>query len=390
VLWKCCCTTWFEDIDCSDSPNLGRSAVLSAGLSFFQRRPPNLNELINVVNRFNHRQLTYEEDCLPAFSGLATAMSLNFVGGFLCGLPQLFFDIALLWQPAGEMRRRRNTSREGGYQSQHASSLPSWSWAGWAGPIDSWSWQSGNDFVKNGSIGAMTSRETIPIAIWYSGDSIMPTIRRKISAQWYTFKQRFRSLNSEPPEAWTKHTVPEDTSWKYPDNPPPEGFGSYYFTHGTHFRNHFWYPIPLCEGGTTLMLSTPLLFASVETATFYTRGVRLAFHIPSVTIENHAGEWAGILRPHCRSDISENIRPQMRPLDLVAVSLGTARNSGEEMNSLEEWNLEQRLKDGPLYEFYNVLWISQCRGISYRRGIGRVPRGIWERRERRRVDLILG
>src|SRR2546421_12230120 len=72
------------------------------------------------------------------------------------------------------------------------------------------------------------------------------------------------------------------------------------------------------------------LFASVEVATFYTRGIRLKFHTPSVTIENHAGEWAGILRPHRSSDISENVRPKMQPLELVAISLGTARNSEPE------------------------------------------------------------
>jgi hypothetical protein len=65
-----------------------------------------------MVNRFNQRQLTYKEDSLSAFSGLASAMSLSFGGGFLCGLPEFFLDVALLWQPDGELKRRRNTARE--------------------------------------------------------------------------------------------------------------------------------------------------------------------------------------------------------------------------------------------------------------------------------------
>jgi hypothetical protein len=148
----------------------------------------------------------------------------------------------------------------------------------------------------------------------------------------------------------------------------------------------------LCESGTAPIspLSTYFLFASVETAIYNSRGIRLAYHIPSVTIENQAGEWAGILRPHRRNDISQNVRPNMQPLQLVAVSLGTARNLETEEQSLEEWNLKQRPKEGHLYEFYNVLWVTQSRGIYFRRGIGRVPRHIWERGDRRKVDMILG
>jgi hypothetical protein len=78
-----------------------------------------------MVNMFNQHQLTYEEDCLSAFSGLASAMSLSFVGGFLCGLPELFFDIALLWQPAGELRRRRNTENEAVFPLAQPLSPPS-------------------------------------------------------------------------------------------------------------------------------------------------------------------------------------------------------------------------------------------------------------------------
>lgn len=80
----------------------------------------------------------------------------------------------------------------------------------------------------------------------------------------------------------------------------------------------------------------------------------------------------------------------MQPLELVAISLGTARNSKSEEPGLEEWHLAKRPKEGHLYEFYNVLWISKSGGISFRRGIGRVSRAIWERQERCKVDLILG
>ena len=396
IFWECCSTTWFEDIDCSDAVQLRQSADLCNKTSLFRVGVPCIYTLMGMVNSFNQLQLTYEEDYLSAFSGLASAMSLSFVGGFLCGLPEFFFDIALLWQPDGEMKRRRNTNSEAVFPFSQSSTPPTWSWAGWAGSVDDWSWQSGNDFIKRGSTSSKGSRETLPITAWHSGKFPLSANSREISGQWYTFKECFQSLNSEPPECWTRHespgTPPGNTSWVYPDCHPPEGFGSYYFTHRTYSQHQFWYPIPFHgeETGPTVRQPARYLFATVETATFYTRGIRLKFHTPSVTIEDQTGEWAGILRPHQSSDISEDVRPKMQPLELVAISLGTARNSEPEESGLEEWHLDERPKEGRLYQFYNVLWTSKSGDISLRRGIGRVPRGVWERWERRKVDLILG
>jgi hypothetical protein len=176
------------------------------------------------------------------------------------------------------------------------------------------SWQSGNDFVKRDPSGAQTSRETIPITAWHSGESPVSTSYRKISGNWYKFKERFQNPNSEPPEGWTRRgTPPGNTRWVYPDHPPPEGYGSYYFTYRSWSQLQLWYPIPVHEEETIPTLQQPAqsLFASVEIATFYTRAIRVGFHTPSVNIENHTGEWAGVVRPHRSSEISENVGPKM-------------------------------------------------------------------------------
>lgn len=57
---------------------------------------------------------------------------------------------------------------------------------------------------------------------------------------------------------------------------------------------------------------------------------------------------------------------------------------------LEEWELDERPKNGFWYEFYNVLWIFQDRGIAYRKGIGRVQKNIWESQEVEKLDVVLG
>jgi hypothetical protein len=45
----------------------------------------------------------------------------------------------------------------------------------------------------------------------------------------------------------------------------------------------------------------------------------------------------------------------MQPVESIAVSLGTARNSKPTEPGLEEWDLDERPKEGRVYEFYNVL-----------------------------------
>jgi hypothetical protein len=60
-------------------------------------------------------------------------MSASFSGGFINGLPEMFFDEALLWQPREPMQRRFNsTDRE---------NPPSWAWAGWEGAIMASAWE---------------------------------------------------------------------------------------------------------------------------------------------------------------------------------------------------------------------------------------------------------
>jgi hypothetical protein len=60
-----------------------------------------------AVNGFNGRQLTYPEDAVVAITGFLNVHSQKFDAGFLFGIPEAFFDIALLWEPTLEMIRRK-------------------------------------------------------------------------------------------------------------------------------------------------------------------------------------------------------------------------------------------------------------------------------------------
>jgi hypothetical protein len=179
-------------------------------------------------------------------------------------LPEMFFDVALLWQPNGEMKRRQTGPCDSRRLFVSSPCIPSWPRAGWIGPIDPRSWQSGSNFVKQGDLGAQASRETITTTRWYASISPSSRDRREIGRKWYNYKGRHRDLNLPPPERWTRHLCPVlaygHTTWTYPDFPPPEGFGSCFYTHISSPTYQFWYPIPIHKPGTTTTVRNPAAF----------------------------------------------------------------------------------------------------------------------------------
>ncbi|TVY24045.1 hypothetical protein LHYA1_G007083 [Lachnellula hyalina] len=82
-----------------------------------------------TVESFVTRDLTYPGDMLNAFEGIAQKMRPIFRSKFLYGLPQTELEYCLLWEPWGGHLRRRRDPETG------KSMFPSWSWAGWMGPV---------------------------------------------------------------------------------------------------------------------------------------------------------------------------------------------------------------------------------------------------------------
>ncbi|MBE3044580.1 HET domain-containing protein [Candidatus Bathyarchaeota archaeon] len=76
----------------------------------------------SAVARYTQRQLTQRSDKINGFQGLLNRLSRPFLGQFFLGLPSTIFDVGLLWEPVGQC------VRVGG-------EFPSWSWAGWDGPV---------------------------------------------------------------------------------------------------------------------------------------------------------------------------------------------------------------------------------------------------------------
>ncbi|KAG8164567.1 hypothetical protein KVR01_006485 [Diaporthe batatas] len=105
---------------------------------------PNFRLYMEIICRYNHRSLTYDQDALPAISGVLDAFAQGFPGGFVCGLPAVFLDASLLWQPRYKAKRRVAVGSVENVAPRSA--LPSWSWASWQCLIDPKSLESGLDY----------------------------------------------------------------------------------------------------------------------------------------------------------------------------------------------------------------------------------------------------
>ncbi|KAK4442769.1 hypothetical protein QBC34DRAFT_223974 [Podospora aff. communis PSN243] len=80
---------------------------------------------IKCVESYTSRQLPREGHALRAFAGISNFLGTQMKTRFFSGLPNSYFDAAILWTPAtGESRTRETDGQP---------VAPSWSWAGWTG-----------------------------------------------------------------------------------------------------------------------------------------------------------------------------------------------------------------------------------------------------------------
>ena len=79
------------------------------------------SSFMEYVQAFSKRQLSFDSDALNAFAGIVDFMTNDLYFKTHFGLPLATLDLDILWQPCHFLQRRPG--------------FPSWSWAGWKGPI---------------------------------------------------------------------------------------------------------------------------------------------------------------------------------------------------------------------------------------------------------------
>ena len=109
-------------------PVFGRRLTRTGGLEMY----------LCTVEVYTARCLTFEKDVLDAFAGLGRSHETAMESRMIWGLPERFFDMAMLWFRGETFLKRRicgtKTPQSSGI-NDNCQPFPSWSWAGWVGPI---------------------------------------------------------------------------------------------------------------------------------------------------------------------------------------------------------------------------------------------------------------
>ncbi|KAI0018119.1 heterokaryon incompatibility protein-domain-containing protein [Xylariomycetidae sp. FL0641] len=371
----------------------------------FSTPVPILADLGLLVASLNAKQLTFPEDILDSFSGIASLLSKNYAGGLISGLPSMFFNIALLWQAENVTRRQPHAC------SKEDACLPSWSWCGWKGRLWWCSW-----ILPTQSVRKCTGTSTEVFAeIWQNSVTS--------SLQWYrhdtpqspgvaidfshaTSRDKFAdNTTATLPRGWSRlptrellagqrhcetckilagddwescpHEAHVLVDWK------PAHAPKCLYTHESNPARIFLFPQP--EPGsqeTPELLHTKYVSCHTGRCWFnlaerFETGKLLNY--PAVSIRDDNGNWVGALNVQVEAD-SLPVQAR-RPVELIELAEGKMLPSGGFAEDiLFEWKHEECPvpRDGKLYEFYYVMWITWENGIAYRQGIGRVMRAAWE------------
>ena len=408
AVWECQCVTWHE----ATKTNMVPSIRNDTGLHFHMNRWgwrntfslwPDVRQYIEMVREYNTRNLTFPADGLRAIAGLIEVWNRSFHGGFICGLPQMFFDNALLWQPRYLLHRR--ISEKSGNSIMLA---PSWSWAGWKGEIDSSQWASEWDYLSLESHrGAVIWKLTSTVE-WSYGVSREHQQPIDVSSHRY---RRCHSDESVPlPPGWSRKPAAAGTMT---DEGHATQIANNELTKHTHFVHirfpgiNFSYPVPLPKKGDQNRSQTLPQFLFGRTRRGYFKelpkqgllGRVYDERRPCLTsgilifLQDNHGKWAGMLQLHEEALVESHantLQDHSSKFELVSISAGTfsSVNKAQCFSVWRSLGYEWIVPDRS--EFYNVLWIEWKDGVAYRKGLGRVVKEAWESQATEWIDLTLG
>lgn len=398
VNWECVCSAWAE----VESTRVTATATaLPVDAAPQQGDPPSKNtadwppwpdlrRFARLVSLYNRRILTYPEDALDAFAGVISRISPSFDGGFITGLPQAFFDSALLWQPYRPMSRRIAKRLD-----PNQACLPSWSWVGWHGSIHSESWRSGYGYMRKNpdeyldhdpTVWQKTSWQTYSTVNWFLvDDSETPSHRKPVHVSGHRYGKS--PLEVPPPAGWAQHRCAID--------------GEAYFRHECDPSQTFWYPIPI-----PLVYPSPLpgeasapAPSSIRVRHLWCRTRRAILRLGKpfansftsqcycVDLLDSHGQWIGALRSPFRWILNSLEKGEQ---EVIELSRGSVENQETEKVSIDEWFREGCPRKRGSYEFYNVMAIEWDGQVAYRQAVGRVVKSAWEQLVTEDIELTLG
>lgn len=394
-----------------DSLGLGNLANSKTGLNeYIAGNLPDLSQFARLIYEYTQRRLSYPEDALRAFAGMATALrSTQFPGGFRSGLPVDFFHVALLWYSCGTLTRRVQS------KIKDDCPLPSWSWAGWSGLLDLSCWHMAMEYIEPFRGYGMFAIDT-SLVQWKTHQSLGDEGIPVKSIDFEAMAEYTSTVTSSLPADWEKIDALDNRNGSQRVDaivqsgaPSDELLPSCRYQYKG--RGLFRYPVVGSEDNT----ASTNLYASFLSCRCNRARMLLALTEPVVNtiqasnalnltnfhhVYEKSGAWAGILQilelPGTIID-SQIYGSIMAEIELVAISSAWAyENDNTEHDPeiglfiLPEYFCSKRKRRGWRYEFYNVFWIEWDSGVAYRRGLGRVDKEIWESLGHDNINLVLG
>ncbi|KAH6675822.1 heterokaryon incompatibility protein-domain-containing protein [Halenospora varia] len=417
VQWQCPSTTWREDFDSTGNLNsdLDSTQNRQSQQNLLSRKVPDLRGYQSLVGFYNLKDLTFKSDIIRAFDGLAGALSRTYEGGFLWGLPEMFFDVTILWRihtlGTGKSRDAKGPVRRVCEDFEVGKTgPPSWSWMGWYGSLDSQSWDAGmrhqlSDPLDYSALPTYSNEEFIKPTVQWCSVEKPGANSRPINSSWLRYEH---GIDDEDCArlGYVKHQhFKQDEQgryhfWKVDNSKSGATFRHdfpFYFTHSSDPRREFRYPLPIHDpqSAPTIPIQHKFLNCRTQRAFLFSaekilratpRDGSYAFAL----LRNSSDTWIGSLFLSVEEvDKGEDTSKRREKIELIKVSEGS-ENNYEAKKDGNTWMPGSVLEEYQRVGFVNVLWIEWVDGIAYRKGIGKVLKAMWEELGLEEVDVILG
>jgi hypothetical protein len=346
---------------------------------------PNIREYCQAVEIYTTRQLTHSEDILAAFNAFMTVQGRAMKSSFLFGIPELFLSSMLCWHHgrsplnAGERHfQQRRTDRQGNILK----AFPSWSWAGWYGPINMLCVADESSQLAKRS--AECSILDYPHLINFFKVMIEPDGERK---------ERVKDLHYYETRGSIGYLEDKD----YASHLGVKAFDKFPVVQEDEIRS--WTSEPIHS--TILEFQTRRLIASLS------RHNRDGLNKETPILTGPGGQMLGVLDIH----ISLNaLQLPQHDVELICISVSRpVCNKHAQLRDLSQEDVFYRtcpkecFPDSYHFAFeihtpasnwqfmcYTVLWIEWEDGIAYRKAIGQVLKQEWDAADTEEVDIRLG
>ena len=332
----------------------------------------------HLAMNYTGRLLTYDTDAVHAFTAIIAAFSRSMKGGMLYGLPELFFEGMMLWQPREPLLRRRQRNHES----------PSWSFLGWSGrglDLGTWS-ELYNSWGRSSDGQHFRSASRLISCIQYFKVDSQTGARSLIQSSYYNDATR-RLLSRG---AGGQRTSPD------PSDPSMDDASDY-----TLFVRFPSEPLTTANGSwlPTLEFRTQRCYIPVGDVIPRADGDEGKGCL-DVCLEDQNGGVIGAIRLNAthRDEVCPGTRLGLVVISRCIASQPRVTRTIPELRVFHAkcfqlcFDPKRCQAEGRFvpYDFYNVMWIGWNGNVAYRKAVGRVLVSYWDEQEPEDVEITLG